>query len=209
MTLKMNTNLYYNNPLAPKPSWYHNEYLYTANRQTSISIKRDFFYYLTLEKYENNTKDSAFITAADILYVREKLKEVTQIFSPNAEIFGKRNGFIVIYKQTQPIVIQLQNGNITFEPVVILNSDNLSEAGVRIILSKGLYTDCNINKFMELVYHINSIDLFTAAQNQINYLGRPANGSNMVTFDNTTLDDVAEENSKIPDRTRKKNFFDL
>ena len=100
--------------------------------------------------------------------------------------FAMKNGKMVIFEKKQPLYIEgLMGGKyLMFEPIVYTDWDDKQSKGVRITLgSSEIFTDIPVNIFAGFMYIINSIDMFTAAQNMINYIGHPDFGTNLFTFE--------------------------
>lgn len=212
MTLNMTTVLYITNPSTNKSKNYHSEYMYNSNKfgSSCLNIRRDFIYYMTIEKsyIDGRSKEYIAIKPMDILYVREVLNKIVPLFSSSSGVYAKRNNKLVIAKHIEPITIQLSSGSIMFDPVIMEDFEGFTEAAMRLSISPTAYTDINMSKIMELVYVFNTIDLYTASQNQLNYLGRPAFGTNLTAFDNAQDNLSDKGDSKIPNRKINKNFFD-
>jgi hypothetical protein len=72
-----------------------------------------------------------------------------------------------------------------------------------------------VNVFAGFMYIINSIDMFTAAQNMINYIGHPDFGTNLLTFEKSqyvsgeepVVKNVIKEREIKP--KKQTSFFDL
>lgn len=202
---------------------YHKEYKYPSNKYIdadfAITMRRSFEYYLSIDKLDAR-ESSVMIRVQDILLLRMKLKEVSMWFSNGT--FEIIQGEIKIVKRPVPIIIDCLAGNkmIMFEPIVVVwETTNEQQQGVRMTLSESsAYVDMNITNFFGFVYLIDTIDMYNAAQNLVNYLGRPPLGSNLIEFqDNRYLMDHTEvvepvvikaKERKIANPNRPKSFFD-
>lgn len=201
---------------------YHSEYTYNTDKYTNINrvatMRRRFDYYLSIENNKsdsNGYKEFIMIRVQDIYYFRDKLNNITKWF------YDKEFENIYAYKGTELFVlgrvfevIELMGGKwIRIEPTIIYNDSKQGKEGLRIYLSnENNFVDIEIDRFMGLVYTINSIDMFTCAQNLINYLGRPAYGTNNYQFAETVerSSDIEVKNRQMNTQTNKtRSFFDL
>ena len=102
-----------------------------------------------------------------------------------------------------------------FEPIVYVDWEEKQSKGVRITLGNtDSFTDVPVNVFAGFMYIINSIDMFTAAQNMINYIGHPDFGTNLLTFEKSEYASGEEViRNVIKERTiqtkKPTSFFDL
>lgn len=202
---------------------YHKEYKYPSDKYIdadfAMTMRRSFDYYLSIEKVDAK-ESSVMIRVQDIILLRMRLKEVASWFSNGT--FDIIKGDIKIVKRPTPVMIEGLAGNkmIMFEPVVIVwDNTNEQQQGVRMTLSESsTYVDISINNFFGFMYLIDTIDMYGAAQNLVNYLGRPALGTNLTEFqDNRYLMDHTEavepsvikaKERQVPYPNRPKSFFD-
>ena len=93
---------------------------------------------------------------------------------------------MIILEKKNPIILDGLVGSkyLMFEPIVFIDWEEKQSKGVRITLGdKEIFTDVAVNVFAGFMYIINSLDMFTAAQNMINYIGHPDFGTNLLTFE--------------------------
>lgn len=214
--LRMNVTL--SNKSDDKRYHFHKEFKYSSKYSESglISIKRSYTYYLTLDR-KTTPGGGVMIRAQDMIILREKLNEVATWFT-DTTVFGKR-GSKLIAKKVKPVVISgLANGKfLEFDPIVIVYENTGAQSpGVRITMGsvQSAWADIDVERFFALLYTINSFDMYLAAQNLINYLGRPNFGMNMYEVDEminrvpNQTDEITggEENRTIPQKN--KSFFD-
>ena len=171
---------------------YHKEYSFESAYSDGrlISIKRSYDYYLSFDK----TDQRAFviIRPQDMIILQRSLSKVVQWFEDkehNAFYIRHKN---LIVKKQQPIIINglSLNSYLKFEPIVILaENDNKQTPGVRITLgNEAVYADVTIDKLYGLVYTIQNFNMYGAAQNLLNYLGRPDFGTNLIEITNDIHD---------------------
>ena len=196
---------------------FHKEYSYDSkySKTRLMSMKRSFDYYLSFDK--TDLRNIVIIRPQDMIVLQRALAKVVLWFE-NKE----KNAFYVrskklIVKRQQPILVEglAMNGYIEFQPIVILSeNDNKQTPGLRLTLGKeDCFADITIDKFYGLLYTINTIHMYEAAQNLLNYLGRPDFGTNLVEMEfvdvNKKEDTItgAKENRTIPNQ-KPKSFFD-
>lgn len=197
---------------------FHKEYKYEtsySNKKEAMTIRRSFEYYISIDSLENK-ESSVVITIRDILLLRMQINEVFKWFYDKT--FAIKNGKMIILEKKQPIIVDgLLGGKfLMFEPIVYTDWEEKQSKGVRVSLGdKNIFTDVPVNVFAGFMYVINSIDMFTAAQNMINYIGHPDFGTNLFTFEKSEYvgDREPSQNSikerKIEPRNRQsKSFFD-
>lgn len=196
---------------------FHKEFKYEnnyTNKKEVMSIRRSFEYYISIDSLEN--RSSVIITIKDILLLRMQLGEVFKWFYDNT--FAIKNDKLIILNKKKPIIVDgLVGGKyLIFEPIVYLDYEEKQSKGVRITLDKDTFTDIPVNVFAGFMYVMNSIDMFTAAQNMINYIGHPDFGTNLYTFERSEYVGKEEvtniiKDRQIPTKTKKVNqsFFDL
>lgn len=207
---------------------YHQEYEYNSNKYIDTNrlatIRRQFDYYLSIENLravDNNMRESIMIRVQDILYVREQLKEATRWVRGDKQyenLFVKKGNKMIILGNVPYIYISGLAGEkwLKLEPCVMTYNE-VYYPGIRMFLSsQDNFVDMNIDKFMGLVYLIDTINMYESAQLLINYLQRPQFGTNIHTFDNKVPDieeDIGYMETKIKDRKigvdrKQKSFFD-
>lgn len=196
---------------------FHKEYSYDSkySKTQLMSMKRSFDYYLSFDK--TDLRNIVIIRPQDMIVLQRALAKVVLWFEDK-----EKNAFYVrskklIVKRQQPILVEglAMNGYIEFQPIVILSeNDNKQTPGLRLTLGKeDCFADITIDKFYGLLYTINTIHMYEAAQNLLNYLGRPDFGTNLVEMEfvdvNKKEDTItgAKENRTIPNQ-KPKSFFD-
>jgi hypothetical protein len=160
---------------------FHREFKYNTtynDKREAITIRRSFEYYISIDSLEY--KDSIMITVRDILLLRASLAEVYKWFYDKT--FAMKNKKMVILEKKKPVVVDgLMGGKyLIFEPIVYTDWEEKQSKGIRITLgSPDVYTDIPVNIFAGFMYLMNSIDMYMAAQNLINYLGHPKFGTSL------------------------------
>lgn len=212
-------------------SHYHKEYEYKTNKYTDVdtllTIRRSFDYYLTIENFRNNefgVKEFIMIRIQDILYVREQVNEATKWFrdAKYSNLFARKDNKVVIVDRVEPIYISglVNDKYMILEPTVINYGNDVSSPGIRLYLaSKSNYVDMTIDKFMGIVYILQSINMYQSAQILLNYLQRPDFGTNVYAYGNSNAKlsendedkeqvEIKSNNRQIGNNVRKKSFFD-
>lgn len=195
--LKMNVSLYTSS--KDNRYNYHHEYMYKDPKtgEMLISLKRSFDYYLSIENIRA-PKEFIRIGMPDIMMLISGLKKAVRWFSDkeyeglfaydkdNTIVLGKRIPPIEIY----PLPMQKY---IVLEPIIITMNNNEQQTGVRMYLnSTSNFVDVSVYRFMGFVQVLSSFNLYIAAQNLLNYLGRPEYGANLVNLENINKTDVED-----------------
>ena len=180
---------------------FHHEYTYINEQgEQRVSMKRNINCYLQIVKQK---EQYVIISVNDIILMRNTLQSIERWFQDNT--FAIKNDMLHVVNKKKPKVITgLAQGKwLQFEPVVITYEDHSQVQGIRMTLSDySIYTDIDINRFYGMLYFFEKVDLFTMAQNMLNYLGRPEFGTNLVSFMD---DEKANMNVK---KNNKSSFFD-
>lgn len=186
---------------------FHREYNYQSEYGDDngfMSIKRSFYYYLSFDKTDEYT--NVMIRPQDMILLQNSLKRVAEWFDNGT--FGVMDNKIVITKKRRPIVINGLAGNtyLQFDPIVI-NYDDGQIQGIQIILGDPLINAAvNVDNFFGLLYTINTFDMFTSAQNMINYLARPDFGTNMTEMRREIpRNNTIEQQEQKPKRKKKES----
>lgn len=165
---------------------FHREFKYQASyvdKREVITMRRSFDYYISIDHLE--TKQSILITVKDILLLRMQMSEVFKWFYDNT--FALKKNKMIILDKKKPITVDGLIGSgkyLSFEPIVYIDWEEKQSKGVRITLGDPeIFADIPANVFAGFMYIINSIDMFTAAQNMINYIGHPDFGTNLLRFE--------------------------
>lgn len=194
---------------------FHKEFGYQTqllDNPQLYTIRRSFDYYISIDHLQS--KESVMITIRDILLLRMKVAEVYNWFSDGT--FAIKNKKLIILDRKQCIVDGLLcKKQMLFEPIILEDEDGTQQPGVRLTIgSPDVYSDFSSSVLGGFIYLINQIDMFTAAQNMINYLGHPEFGTNLYVFETPEYTGYQETPKNIiKDReikTQKDNrsFFD-
>ena len=196
---------------------FHREYKYQTNyidKREAITIRRSFDYYISIDSLDS--KDSILITVRDILALRAHISQVFNWFYDKT--FAIKNNNMIILEKKKPVIFEgLMGGKyLMFEPIVYFDREEKQSKGVRITLGNpDTFTDVPVNVFAGFMYLMNSIDMYTAAQNLINYIGHPKFGTNLYTFEKSEyvsgeqVNNVIKERTIEPKKKQQKSFFDL
>lgn len=191
---------------------FHKEYGYESNFGTLYTIRRSFSYYISIDHLHN--KESVIISIRDILLLRMKINDAFRWFSDGTFAIKKDN--LIITDRKKCIIDGLTcKKEMMLEPIIIEDEQKVQSQGIRMTLvNTETYSDIHINAFAGFVYLMNQIDMYTAAQNLINYVGRPEFGTNLYTFENPNygLNQPQPENNikirELPKKDSNKSFFD-
>lgn len=208
---------------------YHQEYEYNSNKYIDtnklITMRRQFDFYMSIENLRQNEfgiKEFIMIRIQDIMYVREQLHNAVRWFRDRkfSNLFAMKDNKHIMLGNVEPIYIDgLANDKyLKLEPIV-LTYNEMTNTGVRLYLSApDNYIDISLDKFMGVIYLIDSINMYESAQLLLNYLQRPELGTNLHSFDNksrvTEIDEnagfVEMKNNKreIGNNKKQKSFFD-
>ena len=187
---------------------YLNEIQYKAKKYIDkdkvLTVRRHFDYYLSIDvRYE--FESSVLIKAKDMLNVRARLKMASKWFADG--IFGKdKKGKLHVVGSPRPIDITNLSGKyIRLEPAIITYDNEEQIEGVRLILNGERQVDISVDKFMELLYVINGMDMYTCAIGLVNYI-RPDLGENVYDMSTYKYDDDRFSDESDCDCTIKKNY---
>lgn len=195
--------------------FFHREVEYNSkyiDKRRVTSVKRSFDYYIHFE-ITNNPDAFVMIRVSDIIALRNSLAIASKWFST---CFALSDDKIIIKGAPKPEMINnLPMGRyIQLEPTVV-KFDEQQVPGIRMFLSRNdLYIDITVDKFMGLVYIINTIDMHSTALAMINSLGGTPYGTNyyaMSVNDNEAVLETGVSNMKkreIPKQKKNVSFFD-
>lgn len=163
---------------------FHKEYMYKSNYNSVdmiCSIKRSFDYYITIE---NNNGVYIQIRPQNMIMLQNIANQISGYLF-NEAYWAIKSKKLVIKGKPQPLFIyNLPMGKWMSFEIIVIEYNGEFDKGVRIAFSDGnQFTDVRIDTFMEFLYFINSFNMYQAALEIVNYLGRPAFGTNMVTFE--------------------------
>lgn len=188
ISLKMNVNLIKEIPVqdgTKRRKLFHLEFGYKDKEGSDVySIHRSFDYYLSIEntaKLSDGYKEFIRIGITEIDNFRLEFSKVFRWIHDENLFITDSNGRLYINKDIKPIFIgglPPKNKFIAFEPAVG-DIDNPFKAIKIVLNSQSNVILMPINKFMGFYHVIMNINLYNAAQNIVNYFGRPAYGSNL------------------------------
>ena len=194
ISVKMNVNLYRDIPLVTDSSkkrrkMFHTEFSYKDKEGSDVySIHRSFDFYLSIE---NTTR---LETTGYKEFIRIGLTEIDNFRLEFANVFRwihdpdlfvtDSNGKLYLNKNEKPIFIgglPPKNKFIAIEPAVG-DSDSGFKAMKIVLNSQSNVVMMPLSKFMGFYHVLMNINLYNAAQNIVNYFGRPSFGSNLYTI---------------------------
>lgn len=193
---------------------FHKEIMYKNNQDDSYRVKviRDFTYYFTIEYNLKEIKEKVNIGPEQIYFFIFNLKRVMKWFiGENGvnTIFSKKDGKIFIPTHPEPIKINLAFGTyIEFEPAVELYS-GYETIGLKTYLnSDGVFFFMTSDTLFSLFHMVNTCNMYTLAQNMLNYIGRPEYGTNsynMLTGQSNNFKDKPINKTSFFDRVGAKS----
>lgn len=204
--------------------FFHQEYVYPSkylDMANSITIKRSFDFYLTIEMIGNlkSLENIVTIRPRDMIYLQTQLGESIKWFNT---IFRRtKSGNVLLKGEYNNIRIPLSYDKyIELEPTVIIREDGKKSEGIRLYLnSQDVYTDINIDTYFGFIYLINTFNMYQAASTMLSYLN-PVFGENAMIFEGESEDyrksdinTTSINNNKINRVNNKQNvagksFFD-
>lgn len=175
--------------------YFHKEYEYDSkypSQKTLVTLKRHFDYYLSIESIVkiDGVKTFIRIGVSEILLFKGFIKDLLSWFTAKEyeNLFARRGKNIIMLGRPEPRTLNnLPMGKyLSAEPMVFSSEDDSQYTGVRIYLSSDIsYVDMTVDRLGGLYYTISTFNMYNSAQNMLNYLGRPENGTNLTTFDDT------------------------
>lgn len=173
---------------------YHTEYSMASkyiDTSNSYTIRRNFSYYLSIEnifKPENETKAFIMFRTEDMYRLLNIITEAIKWYTDDkfSSLYARKNNKIIITTKIDPLIVDnlLMQKTIKFEPSLIEYDMSQPVPSCRIYLdSETNYIDIPVDKLIGLKYILDRLDIFGAAQNMINYLGRPEYGTNLKSLD--------------------------
>lgn len=206
LSLILNVALYN----AEMNSYFYNEFEYYYPQAASLvtSIKRDYKYYLTLEKAtKEKNKLVAIINVPDMINFIDTLNSVSDLFK-KSEIFAISKGELVFINRPDPIVMKTTYGKtISFQPTIIKH-DEKGTMGIQIEFD-GDVSNVSLDSFMGLTYLMRNFDLYTAAQGLANYVKIEDTDQYKFQYDknNETKEPNARGTNRQLSSVKEKGFF--
>lgn len=194
---------------------FHKEFGYnTDDGRFAVKINREFNYYLSIESSRrgiDGLKCNVRIGINDIYFVKMKMGILIHWFTgaDMKDLFVKQNGRIVLHKRVEPIKIMIQRDlcSLEFEPAVQYINDAEQWIGVNCYLNGSQEPFfMNVNTALAFANVISTFDLYQSAIGLLNYVGRPAYGTNMVDM-NQQSNKRPEANTSFFSRTGAKQII--
>lgn len=170
---------------------FHKEFEYNSKNADIplITIKREYEYYLSIENLKTDEisglKEFIKIGVEDIMLLRQGLNAAAKWFTDPQykDLFIIHKNQLIMGMKLDTIEVPLYGDKwIGLDPTIYTYHEECSP-GVRLYLSDpNNFVDMYLNKFMGLVYTINSFNMYLAAQSMLSYIGRPEFGYNIVSF---------------------------
>ena len=206
VSLNFNVSLAYKTPEGSRRH-FHSEYRYKSkyNDVSNVcSVKRTFDYYLTID-VKGDMDNSIMIRTSNMIMLKLKLAKVAEWFTT---LFKVKNDRLCIIGDYENISMLLPaNKAIVFEPVIINYEDETCKEGVRLFINNNeIYTDLTIDRFMELWYLIDNLNMYQSAIVLLNYMHSDLVGINlydMTSRNNNTNDDIEDMSIPIIERPNK------
>lgn len=167
---------------------FHQEYQYQSKKykdqENLVTVRRHYDYYLSLENVSNYTysdKEFIIIGVQDFLFFKNSIKQAANWLT-NSDIYRYKDNNIVKVGNVDPIVVNFISFNktITLEPIVMRSDIGLNCAGIRMTIGKNKenFTDLSVDKYMGLLYIIDTFNMQMAAMTVLSYLGKDNNNIN-------------------------------
>ena len=191
-------------------SYFYNEYEYFHPQLATLAttIKRDYKYYLSLEKAtKEKSKLIVILNVSDMINFIDTLNAVSDLFR-KTEIFALNKGDLVFVNKPDPIEMKTGYGKIiTFEPTII-KYDEKNIMGVQIGFD-GDISNVTLDSFMGLVYLMKNFDLYNAAQCLANYVKIENTDNYKISYDKNieTKEPEVVGNKRQLSSITEKGFF--
>lgn len=194
-------------------SHFHREYVYSSqyiNSDQSISIKRNYDYFLSIEDIKRTTYIQ--IRVNDMIMLKMIITNIVTQLTDESLWAIKGNKLIKKNTGQQPLMLSnlVMNKWISFECIPLLDFENRWSKGVRMTLSdQSIFVDMTIDTFMGFAYIIDSFNMVQQSAIMVNYINSPgvygANRSN--------IEETAEQINGFSGKQRtiqssNKSFFD-
>lgn len=213
-TIGFNTVLKFNVALTKtvedKKYSFHNEYEFTNKHgNPSVTIKRNFDYYLSIENLQKDAGGNKLfirIGPSEIILLRKGLDEAVAWFTHQkyANLFFKdARGKISV---TAPVPSYIIRGfpmdraiRITPKAVTRSNED-IYEPGIEMDFGS-TQINLSVNRLMGLHYLVSNFNMYQAASEMVNYIGRPEFGTNRVYLetDNFNSKRSTYDSERVPE----------
>lgn len=176
-----------------------------------ITVKRSFDFYLSID-IKDRFENSVIIRDRDMFNLQAKVRIVFEWFNT---LFKIKNKQLIIKGEYTNQRVNLSNSRfIEFEPVVMINQNDITEMGVRLYMnSQDTYVEIAVDNFMAFAYNINTLNLYQTATTVVS--GIPFEyGQNIIDINAQVRDpdikpsQVEGEVQFNPNRKKTKNFFD-
>lgn len=171
---------------------FHQEYKYQSkkykDKENLATIRRTYDYFLSIENTSNYTyseKEYIVIGVQDFLFFKNKINQAAAWLS-NSDIYRYKDNNIVKVGNVDPIIINFLSFNktISLEPIVMKSEAGLNCAGIRMTIGSNRenFTDLSVDKYMGLLYIIDTFNMQIAAMTVLSYLGISDNNRNSSTL---------------------------
>ena len=185
---------------------FHQEYMYQSKKykdqENLVTVRRHYDYFLSIENTSNYTyteKEYIIIGVQDFIFFRSKINQAASWLS-DSNIYRYKDNNIVKVGDVEPIVINFISFNktISLEPIVMRSDIGLNCAGIRMTIGKNRenFTDLSVDKYMGLLYIVDSFNMQMAAMTVLSYMGVSGGNvsSNVITtgtdsYNNKTKND--------------------
>ena len=162
----------------------HAEYMYYNEKmnQNMISVKRNIDCAFTISNSQDKNAYLA-IRPRDIYMIRYAFKDmILPWFMGEKRIYKfDNNNMLVIRGKYTPVEIPLSEYvYLKFIPIVYEFLDGNYKEGIRMYINDdNNYVDYPLNTFLEFYYYIFNVDMYSAAQNMIQYIKTKPYGTNL------------------------------
>lgn len=155
---------------------FHSEYGYNTNNGKSISIRREYKYFYTIENKEDRNLDSNIMLRTNDIFVLKMLinNNILPWFVGNTRVFitNKNNKLCIKRDSFEEVRLPVNDGKyIKFIPIICTYEDGRSCEGVRFVINDdNFWFDVPVNTFFEFAYIICNTDMVNAAMSMLSYV---------------------------------------
>lgn len=171
---------------------FHQEYMYQSKKykdhENLVTVRRHYDYFLSLENtsnYNYTEKEYIIIGVQDFLFFKNKIDQAASWLT-DSNIYRYKDNNIVKVGNVEPLTINFISFNktISLEPIVMRSDIGLNCAGIRMTIGKNRenFTDLSVDKYMGLMYIVDSFNMQMAAMTVLSYLGKSENNVYSSTF---------------------------
>lgn len=192
LILKVNTKLFRPSPSSDSGvKHFHSEIRRDVSigsvRRNSIMVKREIDTFLSLSIIDraNAVNEYVYIFPKDMLATIGIIQDVTRSLTDSKiwKIDEKTGEMRISPNSKKEWPLLLGDRILSFKLVVMIDRFNKFSQGVKLSINDDVKSIiCSVEEFMGFSYYMQTINLYTAAQNMINYVPKPTPGQNILSF---------------------------